>query len=218
MAEAQRVLTSTQESLLGMADVRKQELIMQNVTRDRIEAWYAGAVYRITEMDLTCCQCGQHDISMERFLQDPFIATCSDECQKNLDNQRHFLFTKSTQLFTELQEVENLMREVLKDKAIVSTGSHVADQNAVPRNDLDHRQSSISKLITQYSEAMLMCDRGTYGVCVECHEKIDPKRLSLVPSTKMCKDCKAEKEREDSLPNGHGGRTPRNRLRDSATM
>ncbi len=35
---------------------------------------------------------------------------------------------------------------------------------------------------------------GIYGICIECDEAIDPKRLETVPAALRCVDCQTESE------------------------
>lgn len=44
--------------------------------------------------------------------------------------------------------------------------------------------------------AMQRIEQGTYGVCVECGEKIDADRLMAIPSTERCIDCAQKLERQ----------------------
>lgn len=36
---------------------------------------------------------------------------------------------------------------------------------------------------------------GTYGICAECEEPIDERRLAALPSAALCTDCQAHAER-----------------------
>jgi len=38
-----------------------------------------------------------------------------------------------------------------------------------------------------------MIDEGTFGVCKECDERINPERLMEVPHTTSCFECKNKK-------------------------
>ncbi|MDR2885115.1 MAG: TraR/DksA family transcriptional regulator [Deferribacteraceae bacterium] len=37
---------------------------------------------------------------------------------------------------------------------------------------------------------------GTYGVCIECEDDIEERRLEFVPFARFCIDCKSEMERK----------------------
>lgn len=206
-----KTLTSTQKALCNIADVRKAELMVAGINRERVNSWFDGTIHRILSSDWTCCECGKEEISGERFMEEPFAATCCKNCQEKLNEKRNFLLHTRNEYFGQLEGVENKIKAVIKDR-INSMGSHPGEQTATPRNDLYHRQSSLKKLIAQCDNAMRMCDFGNYGICSDCHEKIDPKRLALVPSTSKCTECKNESEKENTYVNCFGGKTHRSRV------
>jgi len=41
----------------------------------------------------------------------------------------------------------------------------------------------------QIKAALKRIDEGTYGICVQCDEKIPEKRLELLPHTPLCTNC-----------------------------
>jgi RNA polymerase-binding transcription factor len=41
----------------------------------------------------------------------------------------------------------------------------------------------------QIKDALKRIDEGTYGVCVECGEDIDPRRLKALPNATRCISC-----------------------------
>ena len=45
------------------------------------------------------------------------------------------------------------------------------------------------KRAQEIEQALSRVKRGNYGVCRECGEPIDPDRLSVLPSTKLCIRC-----------------------------
>ncbi len=44
-------------------------------------------------------------------------------------------------------------------------------------------------------QALRRIQNDTYGVCIECEEEINEKRLEYVPFARYCTDCKSELER-----------------------
>lgn len=46
--------------------------------------------------------------------------------------------------------------------------------------------------LQQVDEALARMDEGTYGVCVECGEEIDPARLEARPLSIRCVECAAK--------------------------
>jgi len=45
-------------------------------------------------------------------------------------------------------------------------------------------------------QALQRIDADTYGVCIECEEDIESKRLEYVPFARYCTDCKSELEKK----------------------
>jgi DnaK suppressor protein len=45
-------------------------------------------------------------------------------------------------------------------------------------------------------QALQRIDAGSYGVCIECEEDIEEKRLEYVPFARYCTECKTELEKK----------------------
>ena len=68
------------------------------------------------------------------------------------------------------------------------------DQSSL-ENDVHVRlalKQTDSKLLRAIEEAIHRIDQGTYGICMECENKIAQARLEAVPWTRVCIDCKAK--------------------------
>lgn len=48
-------------------------------------------------------------------------------------------------------------------------------------------------------QALQRLDADTYGVCIECEDKIDDKRLEYVPFARYCTECKSELEKSGKI-------------------
>lgn len=53
------------------------------------------------------------------------------------------------------------------------------------------------KLLKKIESALGRIDGGTFGICEECGEEIDVKRLIARPVTTLCIDCKSRQEAEE---------------------
>jgi DnaK suppressor protein len=63
--------------------------------------------------------------------------------------------------------------------------------------DLVLRMSERDAALAQQIEAALArMDAGQYGICIECGQRIDPRRLELVPWTPLCAEDAERLERE----------------------
>jgi DnaK suppressor protein len=57
-----------------------------------------------------------------------------------------------------------------------------------------------SKLIREVRDALRRIDAGNFGICVECEENINPKRLAAIPWTSSCIVCQEAADREQKAP------------------
>ena len=63
------------------------------------------------------------------------------------------------------------------------------------------------KLIGKIKEALERIDQGTFGVCQDCGQPIEEKRLEVRPVTSQCIECKEDQERRENRvrqPSGLG--------------
>ena len=54
--------------------------------------------------------------------------------------------------------------------------------------------STENEILSLIDDALARIDKGTYGLCVECGEKIPFERLRAIPYTPYCVDCKEKME------------------------
>lgn len=54
-------------------------------------------------------------------------------------------------------------------------------------------------MLTDIDDALDRMKEDRYGLCIECEEEIDVKRLEVRPQAKYCVDCKTDIEKSDSL-------------------
>jgi DnaK suppressor protein len=57
---------------------------------------------------------------------------------------------------------------------------------------LEHDSSGLGEVRT----ALRRIDAGTFGICVDCQEDINPKRLAAVPWASLCITCQKAADRE----------------------
>ena len=51
------------------------------------------------------------------------------------------------------------------------------------------RREALQERIAEIEQALQRSATGTYGVCEQCGEKIDPERLRILPHTRLCVRC-----------------------------
>ncbi|PYT00056.1 MAG: hypothetical protein DMF63_08790 [Acidobacteria bacterium] len=90
-------------------------------------------------------------------------------------------------------------KEVSMDTAQMMELSPVAPIDAMMREQLLDRQAllrdaqfssafdtDLSRLLSEVDAALVRLDKGTYGICEECHDAIEPDRLIADPLIKLC--------------------------------
>lgn len=60
-----------------------------------------------------------------------------------------------------------------------------------------HLRERERKLLKKIDSALDMLDAGTFGICEDCGQEIDIKRLEARPVTTLCIICKTEQEEEE---------------------
>ncbi len=73
----------------------------------------------------------------------------------------------------------------------------IADKasNAYTKEFLYSLSNSDRQMLQMVDEALARMKKGTYGVCVECGEKMIPKRLEAVPWARHCISCQEREEK-----------------------
>lgn len=69
--------------------------------------------------------------------------------------------------------------------------THPADDGTVAFEqaaDLAIRENT-KRMLYQVERALFRMEEGTYGVCRQCGDKIDPARLKAIPYTRYCLHC-----------------------------
>jgi DnaK suppressor protein len=131
--------------------------------------------------------------------------------------EMHRTFAGAPYLFLErktiVQDNLKLVRQVLKSKMkehTVITGlrdairiHQVADpvdmtQEAAEREMAMENLGRESALVRRLRAAIERIDRGSYGVCLECNEFIQPKRLKAIPWAELCIICQECADRSAS--------------------
>ena len=83
--------------------------------------------------------------------------------------------------------------EMLKnDTTNAIYSSHMADASGdhVELEQAYYMIARLEKYLGYLSKALKMIDDGTFGICMNCNEKIPKARLEEVPHTTKCVDCK----------------------------
>lgn len=66
--------------------------------------------------------------------------------------------------------------------------------------DLDFRlRDRERQLLGKISDALRKIEEGSFGVCEECEENIEPRRLEARPVSTLCIACKERQERSEKV-------------------
>jgi RNA polymerase-binding transcription factor len=70
-------------------------------------------------------------------------------------------------------------------------------------SDRDWTMSNLernSNRLREVQAALRRIDTGTFGICINCEENINPKRLAAVPWASSCIICQEAADREQKMP------------------
>jgi DnaK suppressor protein len=72
----------------------------------------------------------------------------------------------------------------------------IADKaaNSYTKEFLFHQSHDNRRILQLVNEAIERLKNGSYGLCVECHEEVQYKRLEAVPWARHCIECQEKQE------------------------
>ena len=91
-----------------------------------------------------------------------------------------------------LAELDHL-REYLRGE--VDANAEEADPDLYEREKTLALIRTLEDKLGSIEQAFRLAEKGTYGICERCGEKIDPARLEALPHTTLCVECKSQMER-----------------------
>ena len=91
-----------------------------------------------------------------------------------------------------LAELDHL-REYLRGE--VDADAEEADPDLYEREKTLALIRTLESKLESIEQALRLAEKGTYGICEKCGEKIDPARLEALPHTTLCVKCKSQIER-----------------------
>lgn len=91
-----------------------------------------------------------------------------------------------------LQDIEGLRLDL---RNMAEPSADEADVDAYEREKTWALIQRLQAKLESVERAILAAERGTYGVCEGCGQRIDPARLEILPETTMCLDCQRKFER-----------------------
>ncbi len=112
---------------------------------------------------------------------------------RNLEKIKEMLLEERREILERLAKKQGAHLELLESHA----KGDIADQaTALEIQRIKSTLSSMERQKLQNIEnALKKIEDGTYGICAECGELIDEKRLMIKPFAIYCVKCKEEKEK-----------------------
>jgi DnaK suppressor protein len=99
------------------------------------------------------------------------------------------------------EERENLIAQLgrlaVPEQDNPGYSTHIADDaTEVLENAKSYAlRQNLQRLLGQVNDALGKFDKGTYGLCEDCGDKIDRARLQALPYATLCIQCQHQRER-----------------------
>ena len=98
---------------------------------------------------------------------------------------------------TLLNEAESALNELPGQTTFPDLGDQATAET--DRNFMLRLRGREQRLLKKIDEAIERIDSGTFGICDDCGNQIDVKRLEARPVTTMCIECKTLQEEEERM-------------------
>ena len=98
---------------------------------------------------------------------------------------------------TLLNEAESALNELPGQTIFPDLGDQASAET--DRNFMLRLRGREQRLLKKIDEAISRIENGTFGICDDCGNEIDIKRLEARPVTTMCIECKTLQEEEEKL-------------------
>jgi DnaK suppressor protein len=102
-----------------------------------------------------------------------------------------------------LAELDHL-KEYLRSE--VDADAEEADPDLYEREKTLALIRTLENKLESIEQVLRLAEKGTYGICERCGQKIDRARLKALPHTTLCVKCKSEMERIAGMRVRFGGR------------
>ncbi len=93
-----------------------------------------------------------------------------------------------------LEKLEHLRLDLLN---LAEPTADETDVDAYEREKILGLVQSLRRKLESLDRAMEWAQKGNYGICENCGERIDPARLEILPQTTLCLRCQRDLERRN---------------------
>lgn len=114
----------------------------------------------------------------------------------DLEKYRERLLEEQAKLNEEIGRVSELSEPTPDDRQITAASAPVIAEVIDVQDTIANLKSN---RMAQINAALQSIDDGTYGTCIRCGKKIDPRRLDADPAAMTCIEC-AERESDIRTP------------------
>jgi DnaK suppressor protein len=105
----------------------------------------------------------------------------------------------------EIERLANERAEILEDlehlradlRSMAEPSADEADVDAYEREKTWALVQRLERKLESIDHALRIAQNGTYGICENCGERIDPARLEALPEATLCLDCQRQVERRN---------------------
>ncbi len=100
--------------------------------------------------------------------------------------------------FIKEAEMETTVKESSGDHS--SYAFHMADQgtDTMEREKNFYYAQRDGRLLYHIDQTLDRIEKGTFGLCQNCNNPIDRKRLTAVPHARLCIECKSKEEKKEN--------------------
>ncbi|MBI4161166.1 MAG: TraR/DksA family transcriptional regulator [Acidobacteria bacterium] len=113
--------------------------------------------------------------------------------KKTLDRYRKMLIAKQENLVDSYMKNKNYGKEADTDQGTQDIADRAS--NAYTKEFLYSLSNSERQILHQVQEALERIKAKTFGVCMECEETVQKKRLDAVPWAQYCISCQEKVEK-----------------------
>jgi RNA polymerase-binding transcription factor DksA len=113
-----------------------------------------------------------------------------------VDTEREKLLAERERTLAELERLRSYLETEIDERIIDGSEDSVdAASDVYEREKTLAIIQTLEKKLVSIERALHIAEKGGYGICEICGEKIDPERLAIMPHTTTCVKCQARLER-----------------------
>ncbi|NBU20973.1 conjugal transfer protein TraR [bacterium] len=106
-------------------------------------------------------------------------------------------------LLEEKQRILNNSKNALKSELVLSPDD-LPDETDLAASEINQNlifklRDRERQLLAKIDEALGRMDEGSFGVCQDCEEPIEPRRLEARPVSTLCIACKEKQEHREKI-------------------